>query len=211
MSIVDNDAQAMIPYFPEQVCRMFYNMGYLMMKDDRHDLGKFAYYNQPHYYNGRKVNHHPSPLHHWPLGIGFMTLGQIGGMFCKVQEMMTTVEMDENGDVIEIEELGYMADDQNNDGRIDHEQYYYHHEGGPEQFQQEDPIYLNQQQQTQQLQEEQVYQPQLVERSYDQSPRALPAPFPKKAKSKKLKPIPINTTATSVGSNIIDIPAPPPI
>lgn len=67
--------------------RGLYNTGELLLYDDKHDIGYFTYYNRPHVYHGKLEKDHPSPLHHWPVGVIFMFAGQMLGIVDTLNQM----------------------------------------------------------------------------------------------------------------------------
>lgn len=64
-----------------------YNLGDFLLYDDRFDIGHTVYHNRPHYYHGKLEKDHPSPLHHWPIGIALLALGQAIGTLATLSEM----------------------------------------------------------------------------------------------------------------------------
>lgn len=84
------------PSAPEQdlykLGEKLYNLGDFLLYDDRHDIGYTVYYNRPHYYHDRLEKDHPSPLHHWPLGILFMALGQTIGTLATLNDMKNATQ-----------------------------------------------------------------------------------------------------------------------
>ncbi len=64
--------------------RMLWDLGEMMIEDDKHDIGYFAYRNRKyHTYHGRRAPNHPLPFHHW----------QIGGIFCIVGKLAAMIEL----------------------------------------------------------------------------------------------------------------------
>lgn len=74
-----------------------YNLGELLLHDDKHDIGYFTYYNRPHYYHGKLEKDHPSPYHHWPIGVALMFVGELLGTLATLNDMKqaATVEQEE--------------------------------------------------------------------------------------------------------------------
>lgn len=71
-----------------------YNLGELLLHDDKMDIGYFTYYNRPHKYQGRLVKDHPSPYHHWPIGIALMFVGELLGTLATLNDMKTAAQED---------------------------------------------------------------------------------------------------------------------
>lgn len=71
-----------------------------MLLDDKHDIGRFSYYNRTDYYwKGKYSPDHPSPLHHWYFGWLGMLFAQIGAIAMKGLEVAQTYESVQRGDL----------------------------------------------------------------------------------------------------------------
>jgi len=72
---------------PYKLAEAMYNVGEFLLRDDAHDIGYFSYRDRPHYYHGEFFKDHPSPFHHWPIGIAMMFVGQLLGTFITLNDM----------------------------------------------------------------------------------------------------------------------------
>lgn len=70
-----------------KIAESLYNVGEFLLRDDAHDIGHFSYRNRPHYYHGKLEKDHPSPFHHWYLGVALMFVGQLLGTFATLSDM----------------------------------------------------------------------------------------------------------------------------
>ena len=85
-----------------QLGEKLYKLGDFLLYDDRHDIGYTVYRNRPHYYHGKLEKDHPSPYHHWPLGIVCLAAGQLLGTMATLLEMKQAVQEETfNTNVIE--------------------------------------------------------------------------------------------------------------
>jgi hypothetical protein len=89
-----------IPPFPMEFFEAVHNFSMYLILDDVHDLGRGQYYERiDHFYHGRKSPHHPSPLHHWQLGIAGLLFSQVGSLITKGIEMIDDYKKMESGDL----------------------------------------------------------------------------------------------------------------
>jgi len=80
-----------------QLGEKLYNLGDFLLWDDRGDIGRGAYYGRKeHVYKGQPSPDHPSPYHHWPIGILLMALGQTIGTLATLNDMKDAVTEDES-------------------------------------------------------------------------------------------------------------------
>lgn len=109
-----------IPHIPLPVCKIIHDISYMMLYDDRHDIGFFQYSGRnDHYYNGRQAPDHPSPGHHWQFSIFGMLFAQLGGMCSQLREVCQTMAsisdddpdvLDEDTDLTVLQEQVYATD-----------------------------------------------------------------------------------------------------
>ena len=72
-----------------------YNLGDFLLWDDRFDIGYGVYNNRPHMYGGKLEKDHPSPWHHWPIGIFAMALGQFLGTVATLNDMQNGIQSEQ--------------------------------------------------------------------------------------------------------------------
>ena len=77
-------------------CELIYNLGETLLYDDRQDIGFFTYRKRKnHYYNGKKSEDHPSPVHHWQLGALLVLFSEIAGLVAIAREMQKPPQEEE--------------------------------------------------------------------------------------------------------------------
>lgn len=76
------------PYIPIELWEALHDISLFLIVDDQHDLGRFSYYgDESHYYRFQKRPDHPSPFHHYQLGILGLVVSQIGALFSTVLDI----------------------------------------------------------------------------------------------------------------------------
>ena len=100
---------------PEQLFELIHNVSLYLLIDDKSDLGRFQYYGRDdHYYHGKHSPDHPSPFHHWQIGILGLIVSQLGSIMTKASEMYNTFQAVESGDYSAIDnDILEMAEDDN--------------------------------------------------------------------------------------------------
>lgn len=94
-----------IPKIPLEFFEMIHNVSEYLLLDDKHDIGRFSYFNRTDYYwKGQYSPDHPSPLHHWYLGWIGMLFAQIGAIAMKGLEVADTYQKVQRGDMSEIDD-----------------------------------------------------------------------------------------------------------
>jgi hypothetical protein len=89
-----------IPPFPMEFFEAIHNFSMYLILDDVHDLGRGQYYERiDHFYHGRKSPHHPSPFHHYQIGIAGLLFSQVGSLITKGMEMIDDYKKMESGDL----------------------------------------------------------------------------------------------------------------
>jgi len=89
-TLVNDDIQHVMirPHIPLEFWEMIHDFSMFLIVDDKHDLGHFDYYGRKdHYYRFKQSPDHPSPFHHYQLGIIGLVIAQIGGLFSKALEL----------------------------------------------------------------------------------------------------------------------------
>lgn len=89
-TLVNDEVQHVMirPHIPMEFWEMIHDFSMFLIVDDKHDLGHFSYWNRnDHYYRFKKSPNHPSPFHHYQIGILGLVLAQIGGLFSKALEI----------------------------------------------------------------------------------------------------------------------------
>ena len=90
---------------PISFFEMIHNISMYLLLDDKHDLGRFSYYNRSdHWYHGSNNVDHPGIYHHWQIGIFGLLFAQVGSLFTKGKEMYDTFKKIESGDLSGIDE-----------------------------------------------------------------------------------------------------------
>jgi hypothetical protein len=85
---------------PMELFEMIHNFSMYLILDDVHDLGRGQYYERiDHFYHGKKSPHHPSPFHHYQIGIAGLLFSQIGSLLSKGMEMIDDYKKMESGDL----------------------------------------------------------------------------------------------------------------
>ena len=95
-----------IPHIPLPVCKIIHDISYMMLYDDRHDIGFFQYQGRnDHFYNGRRAPDHPSPGHHWQFSIFGMLFAQLGGMCSQLRDVCQTMASisDDDPDLLDLD------------------------------------------------------------------------------------------------------------
>jgi hypothetical protein len=84
----NNNILDLLPKLSIPECEIIYNLGETLLYDDRGDIGFFTYRKRKnHYYNGKKSEDHPSPVHHWQLGALLVLFSEIAGLLAIAREM----------------------------------------------------------------------------------------------------------------------------
>lgn len=100
LSIMDS-----IPDIPLEFCRTVHDLGLMLLVDDIHDIGYFTYFGRWHHiYRGKRSPHHPSPLHHWQLGIVMLLLAKIAGLMTIAKENLQVLGEDDDNDSVEYDD-----------------------------------------------------------------------------------------------------------
>ncbi len=91
------------PNVPIEFWEFIHELSMFFVIDDIHDLGKFSYWNRnDHYYKFKKSPHHPSPFHHWQVGVIGLFLAQMGAAITKALDMKDSFEEFANEEPINI-------------------------------------------------------------------------------------------------------------
>lgn len=86
-----------------ELFELLHNISMFLIMDDKHDLGRFTYYDRhEHYYQGKHSPHHPTPWHHWQIGALGLMVSQIGALMSKGVEMYNDYKDAESG-VVEMD------------------------------------------------------------------------------------------------------------
>lgn len=89
---------------PISLFEMIHNISMYLLLDDKHDLGRFVYYDRTdHWYHGSNNIHHESPFHHWQIAILGLMFAQVGSLFVKGKEMFDSFKKIESGDLTGID------------------------------------------------------------------------------------------------------------
>ena len=65
LSMLDN-----LPWIDINICKFLHELGLSLIKDDRMDVGYTQYFGrESHYYRGQQSPDHPSPFHHYQIGV----------------------------------------------------------------------------------------------------------------------------------------------
>jgi hypothetical protein len=89
-----------VPPIPMEFFEIVHNLSMFLLIDDKHDLGRTVYYNRnDHYYHGHHSPHHPSPYHHWQIGLMGLLFSQIGPMISQGLDMYNDYRRMEEGDI----------------------------------------------------------------------------------------------------------------
>lgn len=84
------------PHFPIEIFEMMYDISLFLIVDDKHDLGHFGYINRDdHYYRFKPSPNHPSPFHHWQVGVIGLFLSQTGALISKALEIKNSMRAQE--------------------------------------------------------------------------------------------------------------------
>ncbi|NOJ30081.1 MAG: hypothetical protein DA328_07935 [Nitrososphaeraceae archaeon] len=84
-----------LPEIPEWMPEIIHNVGLVLLQDDIHDIGYFQYYHrQHHYYNGKKSPKHPSPFHHWQIGLLMLVGAQFAGLLNQAKQLAVIMKED---------------------------------------------------------------------------------------------------------------------
>jgi hypothetical protein len=93
----------MTDYLPEfqkldkDFAKAIYNLGHLLIHDDKGDLGFTTYHGRSsHTYHGKKAPDHPSPVHHWMAGTALVMISQIMALAATAQEAASVYSEDIN-------------------------------------------------------------------------------------------------------------------
>lgn len=99
--IVDQaNAANVIPILPMHFFELVHDISMFLILDDKHDIGRTVYYNRSdHWYHGKNNVHHPSPWHHYQIGIMGLLVSQIGSIISKGMEMVGDYRKIEGGDL----------------------------------------------------------------------------------------------------------------
>lgn len=90
---------------PISFFEMIHNISMYLLHDDKHDLGRFAYYDRTdHWYHGSNNIHHPGIFHHWQVAIVGLLFSQIGSLFYKGKEMYDSFKKIESGDLSDLDQ-----------------------------------------------------------------------------------------------------------
>jgi hypothetical protein len=82
-----------LPDIPLYFAEAVYNIGFALLQDDIHDVGYFAYSDRKfHKYHGKTSPDHPSPWHHWQVGVVFLFMSQLMGLMSKVKENLQVMK-----------------------------------------------------------------------------------------------------------------------
>lgn len=85
---------------PLSLFEMIHNVSMYLLLDDKHDLGRFAYYNRTdHWYHGNNNIDHPGVFHHWQIGIFGLLFSSIGSLLVKGREIYDNFKKIESGDL----------------------------------------------------------------------------------------------------------------
>lgn len=88
-----NNHQLMAPFLPMKFWEFLYDISLWLIVDDKEDLGRFTYFDRDtHYYHFKHSPHHPSPFHHWQIGIVGLFLSQAGALLTKAIEMKNQIK-----------------------------------------------------------------------------------------------------------------------
>jgi hypothetical protein len=89
-----------LPFF-----EMIHNISMYLLLDDKHDLGRFSYYNRSdHWYHGNNNIHHPGIFHHWQIGILGLLFSSVGSLLVKGKEIYESFKKIESGDLSGIDD-----------------------------------------------------------------------------------------------------------
>ncbi len=106
-----------LPFF-----EMIHNISMYLLLDDKHDLGRFSYYNRSdHWYHGNNNIHHPGIFHHWQIGIFGLLFSSIGSLIVKGKEMYEGFKKIEGGDLSGLDQS--LIDSLETDNTISLEEY----------------------------------------------------------------------------------------
>lgn len=73
---------------PMEFWEMMHDFSMFLIVDDKHDLGRFSYYDRKgHFYRHAESPHHPSPFHHYQVGILGLFVSQVGAVVSKALEI----------------------------------------------------------------------------------------------------------------------------
>ncbi len=80
--------QLLKPQIPMEFWEMLHDFSMFLIVDDKHDLGRFSYYDRKgHFYRYKESPHHPSPFHHWQVGILGLFASQLGAIVTKALDI----------------------------------------------------------------------------------------------------------------------------
>ena len=89
-----------VPPLPDEFFKIIHDLSVFLIVDDRHDIGRSVYYNRSdHYYHGHHSPHHPSPYHHWQLGLAGLIFSQLGSMFNQGMQLYNDYQQMEAGNI----------------------------------------------------------------------------------------------------------------
>lgn len=116
--------QTQIMSFPTEIFELIHNFSMFLIKDDKHDIGQFIYYDRDsHYYHGKHSPDHPTAFHHWQIGLMGLVISQLGSLISKGSEMYSDYKKIENGDMSEIDpEIMNIMNDNNTISLDDYKQ-----------------------------------------------------------------------------------------
>ena len=81
-----------LPDIPMEFAEAMYNLGFILLVDDIHDVGHTTYYNRKnHFYKGKHSPDHPTPLHHWQVAIPILLLSKVLGLLAFARELLIDV------------------------------------------------------------------------------------------------------------------------
>ena len=84
------------------MAKKVHDLGYMMILDDKDDVGWFSYSHRPyHTYRGKPSPKHPSPWHHWQLGGFMMVVAEIAGILEMAREMQQEWNYEEPEEQVE--------------------------------------------------------------------------------------------------------------
>ena len=79
---------------PMEFWEMMHDFSMFLIVDDKHDLGRFSYYDRKgHFYRHSESPHHPSPFHHYQVGILGLFVSQVGAVVSKALEIKDELMM----------------------------------------------------------------------------------------------------------------------
>lgn len=87
-----NNTRLIEPHLPLEIFEMMHDLSLFLIVDDKHDLGHFAYSKRDdHYYHFKKSPDHPSPIHHWQIGVIGLFVSQVGALVSKALDIKSSL------------------------------------------------------------------------------------------------------------------------